>query len=70
MKYKVVKSCMIAYGSSNKAWIHLNKGQIWDLGAFPSNHFEWYSLHRHNVTIDVVKEDLERIFEAQESEDK
>lgn len=68
MKYKVVKSCMFAYGSNNKAWIYLNKGQIWELRALPSKHFEWYSLHRNSVTIDVVKEDFERIFEPKESE--
>lgn len=68
MKCKVVKSCMFAYGSYNKAWVHLNKGQIWELRALPSKCFEWYSLYRHNVTIDVVKEDFVRIFEPQESE--
>lgn len=68
MKYKVINSCMIAYGNKNKAWIHLNKGQIWELSALPSEHFEWYSLYRYNVTIDVVKGDFERIFEPQESD--
>ena len=70
MKYKVVKSCMLAYGSNNKAWIYLNKGQIWELRALPSKRFEWYSLHRHNVTVDVVKEDFDRIFELQERSGK
>lgn len=70
MKCKVVKSCMISYGSSNKAWIHLNKGQIWELRAFPSKRFEWYSLYRYNVTIDIVKKDFDRIFEPQERSDK
>ncbi len=68
MKFKVVKSCIITYGISNKACIHLNKGQIWELRAFPSNCFECYSLSRYSVTIDVVKEDFDRIFELQESE--
>ena len=70
MKCKVVKSCMLAYGSSNKAWIHLNKGQMWELSAFPSKRFKWYSLCRYSVTIDIVKEDFDRIFEPQESEVK
>lgn len=70
MKCKVVKSCMLAYGSNNKAWVHLNKGQIWELRAFPSKRFDWYSLYRHNVTIDIVKEDFDRIFEPQKSEGK
>lgn len=69
MKYKVIKSCMISYGSKNKAWIHLNKGQIWELRAFPSKRFEWYSLSRYSVTIDVVKEDFTKIFKPQESEE-
>lgn len=70
MKCKVVKSCMLTYGSSNKAWIHLNKGQVWELRAFPSKRFMWYSLCRYGVTIDVIKEDFERIFEPQERSDK
>lgn len=63
MKYKVVKSCMFAYGSTNKAWISLNKGQIWELRALPSERFGWYTLRRNSITIDVMKEDFERIFE-------
>ena len=38
--------------------------------AIPSKNFEWYSLTRHHITIDVVKEDFDRIFEPQESEDE
>lgn len=70
MKCKVVESCMIDYGSANKAWIYLNRGQIWDLRAFPSKRFKWYTLSRHSVSIDVVKEDFDRIFELQESEEE
>jgi hypothetical protein len=70
MKCKVVKPCMIAYGSTNKAWIYLNRRQIWELRAFPSKRFDWYSLSRHSMTIDVVKEDFDRIFDPQESEEQ
>ena len=69
MKCKVIKTCIIAYGSSNKAWVYLNKGQIWELKAFPSKRFKWYSLRRYNIVIDVVKEDFERVFDPQESEE-
>lgn len=68
MRYKVAQPCLIAYGSANKAWICLNRGQIWDLKAYPSKRFKCYTLWRHSVSIDVLKEDFDRIFEPQERE--
>lgn len=59
---------MFAYGGNTQAWIKLNTGQIWELRALPSERFGWYTLRRNNITIDVMKEDFERIFEPQESE--
>lgn len=57
------RNCMLSYGSKNKAWITLNKGQIWELRALPSSHFPWYSLLRYSVTIDIVEEDFKKIFQ-------
>ena len=64
-KFKVIRSCMLSYGSLNKACIHLNKGQIWELRTYPSEGFPWYSLIRYGVSIDVIEEDFKRIFKAE-----
>ena len=71
MKYKVVRACMFCYGDAKKAWINMNKGQIWDLMGTPSKYFKYYSLWRHGVTLEIVAEDFERIFEpcAENKED-
>lgn len=68
-RYIVVRDCMLSYGSQNKAWVTLNKGQIWELRAYPSKRFPWYSLTRYSVTIDIVQEDFERIFKQREGKD-
>lgn len=61
-KYKVVRNCGFVFGESNKVWIMLNKGQVWELTKCPSDTYEWYRLSRENVDLEVTKEDFVSIF--------
>ena len=71
MKYKVIKPCTILYGNRNEAWMHLNKGQVWELRDLPSKCFKWYSLSRYSMTINIGKEYFMKVFEPlEESEEQ
>lgn len=63
MRYKVIRSAVIDYGSIFKTYISFNPGQIWEL-AYKGDHF--YAMHRHNVTVQIDKEDFERFFKEVE----
>ena len=68
MRYKVKCNCVLLYGSFNKVTITLNVGQIWEYKAKTSEMFQFHTLKRQNVLIEITNEDFERIFEPQESE--
>jgi hypothetical protein len=63
----VTKGCLMCYGSSNKAWITLNKGQIWSVVSVPNKpNFPWYTIKRDGVVIDVWTEDMKRYFRMED----
>ena len=65
MRYKIIRSAILNYGSINKAYISFNPGQIWEL-AYKTDHF--YAMQRQNVTVQIDKEDFERFFEEVKDE--
>ena len=63
-RYKVIRPCMLWYGSINKATINMNRGQMWELVTLPSKGNPFYGLYRHGTTIELCKEDFAKIFEG------
>lgn len=63
-KYKVKETFVICYGTSNKAWITLNKGQIWRVVGRPNMpEFPWWTVKRNNITLDIMLGNFGRYFE-------
>lgn len=68
MKYKVIKPCVLFFGSLNKACIALNVGQVWE-GRRLSIDSDYYKVNRNNITMEMHKEDLNKYFKIVESEE-
>ena len=69
-KYRVTETHMICYGTSNKAWIVLNKGQIWQVAGRPMiPDFPYWTVKRNNITLDIWPGDFNRHFEEVTDED-
>lgn len=57
----------MVYGSSKKAWIPLHRGQIWKIVGVPDkSYFEWYSIQRNGIIIDVGTEDMKKYFRMED----
>ena len=69
MQYRVKVNAVLIYGTTNKAKIVLNTGQIWEYVAKSLAHNKFHALVRQNVDIQIPEEDFVRIFEPQESEE-
>lgn len=69
MKYKVIKSCVLFFGSLNRACIALNVGQVWE-GRQLSIDSDFYKVSRNNITMEIHKEDLNKYFKLQKGEIK
>lgn len=74
MRYRVKRNCILLYGSTNKACITLNVGQIWEREFKPSKKemllFPFHRLRRQNVLIEIANEAFEEYFEPQEGSEK
>ncbi len=65
MKYKVIKPCLLRFGSLNSAYITLNFGQIWEGRPF-SRDPNFYTVSRNNITMEIHKEELNKYFKIAE----
>lgn len=67
LRYRVKCNCILFYGSLNKVSIILAVGQIWEYNDKLS-YSQFHTLTRQNVSLEIINEDFERIFEPEESE--
>lgn len=51
------KDIQFIYGSNNKAFITVRKGQKWWVTGLPSTKVSYFSLYRLGVTIQVMRDD-------------